>query len=141
MSKYGPIIVAVIFGTVLGAVFLMTDKILSGLFIWSLVVLVVAHALSPNVSTSLLIVTIAAVIYSGAFAYFAASSEMTGKAVHYHAHGRVVVGVPVSREDSPAKFREATNYKWASSIVCASIGIVTFIFHRKLKLHNTALDS
>jgi hypothetical protein len=130
-SRYGPIIVAVLFGIVMGALFLMTGKILSGLFIWSLVALVIAHALSPDVSMSLLIATIAAVVYSGAFVYFAASSEITGKAIYYHSYGRVIVGEPVTRESSPVKFREATNYKWAASVVCLGIGTVTFLSHRK----------
>jgi hypothetical protein len=130
-SRYGPIVVAVVFGIAIGALFLMTGKMLSGLFIWSLVAIVVALTLSPDTSTRFLIATITAVIYGGTFAYFAESSEISGKAVYYHSYGRVVVGQPVTREESPAKFREATNYKWASSIVCLGIGTVTFMFRRK----------
>jgi hypothetical protein len=77
-------------------------------------------------------VTIAAVIYGGAFAYFAASSEITGKTVFYHhLFSRGPQGEPVTRESSPMKFREATDYKWAASAACLGIGTVAFLSRRK----------
>jgi hypothetical protein len=131
-TRFGPYIIGVLFGIVTGSLFLMTGRILAGLSMWSLVALFLAYALPRRLSTRLLGVTIAAIIYSGAFAYFAASSEISGKAVYYHQlFSRGPRGEPVTRESSPVKFREATDYKWAASVVCLGIGAVAFLSRRK----------
>jgi len=128
-TSFGPYIVGVLFGIVSGALFLKNGKIFSALVIWSLVALFVAYALPRRPSTRLLVVTIAAVIYSGTFAYFAASSETSGKTVYYHnLRGR---GEPVTRESSPVKFRESVDYKWVASAACLGIGTVAFFSRRK----------
>jgi hypothetical protein len=131
-TRFGPYIVGALFGIVSGALFLMMGRILAGLSLWSLVALFLAYALPRRLSTRLLGVTIAAVIYSCAFAYFAASSEITGKAVYYHQlFSRGPRGEPVTRESSPVKFREATDYKWAASVACLGIGTAAFLSRRK----------
>jgi hypothetical protein len=131
-ASFGPYIVGVLFGIVSGALFLMNGRILAGLSLWSLVALFLAYALPRRLSTRLLGVTIAAVIYSGAFAYFAASSEITGKAVYYHhLFSRGPQGEPVTRESAPVKFREATDYKWVASVACLAVGTAAFFSRRK----------
>ena len=80
----------------------------------------------------LLVVTIAAVIYGGALAYFAVASEISGKSVYYpHMFSRELLEEPVTRESSPSKFRVSTNYKWAGSAVCLGSDAVTFFGRRK----------
>jgi hypothetical protein len=131
LTSYGPFIVGVLFGIVSGALFLKNGRVLAGLSIWSLVVLFIGYALPRRLSARLVVVTIAAVIYGGVFAYFAAASEISGKAVYYHdVLSRELEAEPVTRESSPVKFREATNSKWVASVVCLGIGTVTFLRRR-----------
>ena len=66
----------------------------------------------------------------------AARSEITGKAV-YHAEGPPLsrhwfrTAEPVTRADSPAKFRTAANGKWVGSLACAVVSIGFFVLYRK----------
>jgi hypothetical protein len=128
----GSIIVAIVFGLAMGTLLLVMGHILTGLFILGLTVFVILFMLAVDTSARLLVASIAAVVCSGALGYFAARSEITGKAVDYRFHARFVVAHPVTRDASPDTFRQATNYKWALSIVCASIGAGCFMFRRRL---------
>ena len=131
-TSYGQLVVGVLFGVVCGGVWLIKGRILGGLWIWSLVALFLGYALARSFSARLLVVTIVAVIYGGALAYFAAASEISGKGIYYHdMFSRLPRAEPVTRESSPVKFRTATNYKWAGSAVCFGIAAVTFWGRRR----------
>jgi hypothetical protein len=118
---------------VLGVGLLMAGKTLAGAAVLGFIAFVVALALSPDSSARFLIGTIGAIICGSFFAYQAGANEITGRAVYHHGYGRSSWPEPVTREESPAKFREATNLKWTLSIFCLGIGTVTFLFHRRLE--------
>ncbi len=132
MRMKGSFLVAMWFGLVAGVLFLIGGRFLPGFFVLGLVVLLTSLRFASDRSTRLLIGSIAAVICGGVLLFYAVRSEITGRAVDYHAYGRVVVGRPVTRREFPEKFREATNYKWALGIVCVSIGSGGFMFRRNL---------
>ena len=125
--------VAIGFGLVAGTLLLVQGHTLTGLFVLGLTAFITALIFSPDASARFLIGTIAALICSAGFAFFAAESEMTGKAVYYRSYGRVFVGDPVTRQDSPAQFRRATNYKWTLCILCAGVAFATFSCRRRLE--------
>ena len=80
-----------------------------------------------------LAVSVAATICSGALILSAARSEITGTAVYHH-HFLMRRGwrtEPVTRQEKPDMFQEATNVRWALSIVCAALGIGSFPIYRK----------
>ena len=93
-------------------------------------VLAMAIATSPSPSGKGLFLSVGALILSGVLGYRAASNEITGTATCYPSGWKPAERV--IRENSPAKFREATNFLWAGSIVCAVAGIVIFRLSRKL---------
>jgi ABC-type Fe3+-siderophore transport system permease subunit len=128
----GTFIIAMVFGISMGVLYLIAGSFLPAFFMFGLVAFLMALRHASDPSARLLLGSIAAAICSGGFIFYAARSEITGKAVDYHTYGRVIVGSPVTREESPQKFREATNYKWGLGIVCVSIGAGCFMFRRKL---------
>jgi hypothetical protein len=80
-----------------------------------------------------LVVSVAATICTAALVFSAAHSEITGRAVYHHnflmRHGWRTE--PVTRQEKPEMFREATNVRWTLSIVCAVVSIGSFVFYRK----------
>ena len=79
-----------------------------------------------------LAVSIAATICTSALFFSAARSEITGSAVYHHnfltRHGW---REQVTRQEKPEMFREATNVRWALSIVCAAVSVGSFMVYRK----------
>lgn len=80
-------------------------------------------------------VAIGALIIGGILAYNAASNEVTGEATYGYGFGRGGAwrrNEKVTREDSPAKFREATNLWWGLSGFCLIVSVASFWFYRKI---------
>ena len=73
-----------------------------------------------------------ALLCCGLLGYQGATSELTGKAVYHPGFGRGQGAEPVLRQDSPAKFREATNFKWAFSAVFGLASLGAFVCYRKV---------
>jgi len=86
--------------------------------------------------TNWLFLSLAALIGSVVLIYSAARSEITGKVI-YHDEGPPLsrywfrTAVPVTRADSPAKFRTAANGKWVGSLAFAVVSIGSFVLYRK----------
>ncbi len=86
--------------------------------------------------TNWLFISLAALIGCVVLIYSAARSEIAGKAI-YHAEGPPLsrywfrTAEPVTRADSPAKFRTAANGKWVRSLACAVVSIGSFVLYRK----------
>jgi len=80
-----------------------------------------------------LVVAVAAAICTAALVFSAARSEITGRATYHHnflkRYGRRTE--LVTRQEKPEMFREATNVRWALSIVCGAVSIGSFVFYRK----------
>ena len=95
--------------------------------------LVLALSLWGGSISRALLLSVAALIYCGALVYSATRSEITGEAVYHHnflmRHGWRTERV--TRGDSPAEFREATDARWALSIFCALVSVGAFVFYRK----------
>jgi hypothetical protein len=114
----------------LGLGLLITGKLGLGLSVLGLGVLVLAVTVSPTAAGKAIFVAITALICSGVFAYHAASNEITGKATYQpRIRGSFVT---VTRHDSPSRFREITNIRWATSALCLGVSVISFIFYRKL---------
>lgn len=124
-SSPHPGIAAVI---VFGIGLMLVGKIWTGLGVLCIGALSMAFALSPT-ATKVFFLAVGALIASGFFAYYAASSEITGKATCHRTRHSVVT---VTREDSAAKFREVTNFKWMASGFWLAVCVVGFAFYRKL---------
>lgn len=124
-SKYGGIAAVMVFGVGL----LIVGKTWIGLSVLGIGVFVLAVALLPTAAGKTISVAIAALICSGAFAYHAASNELTGKATYQPG---IRGSATVTREGSPSKFREVTNLRWGESGFCLVVSVVGFIFYRKL---------
>jgi hypothetical protein len=116
---------------VLGVGLLIVGKTLAGIGVLGMSVYFLGMALSSERSTKAFLTTVVAIIWSGVLAYQATTNEITGQAMYWHGLGISSSREPVTREGSPAKFRVATNLKWALSIVCASVGVGAFVFYRK----------
>jgi hypothetical protein len=127
-SRYGGIAAVLVFGIGLLAV----GKTLAGVGVLVFGVIAMAIALSPSASGKALFAAIGALVLSGVLGYQAASNEVRGTATYHHGFGRGSRSEQVTREASPAKFREATNLLWAGSIVCVMGGAIAFRFYRKL---------
>ena len=80
-----------------------------------------------------LVASVVASICSVALIFSAARSEITGVAIYHHnflsRHGWRTEAV--TRQERPEMFREATNVRWALSMVCALVGFGSFMFYRK----------
>ena len=127
-SRYGGIAAVLVFGIGLLAV----GKTWVGVGVLVFGAMAMAIALSPSASGKALFTAIGALVLSGVFGYKAASNEVSGTAIYHHGVGRRSRSEQVTREASPAKFREATNFLWAGSIVCVLGGAIAFHFSRKL---------
>ena len=127
VSKYAGVAAAFVFGVGL----LFVGKVLAGVGVLGMATYALAATLSSEFSTKALLTAITAIIWSGFLAYQAAGNEITGNAIYRHGIGRGSWTEPVTRKDSPAKFREATNLKWGLSSICIMISIVAFMFYRK----------
>ena len=125
---------AIGFGIVVGILFMVHGETGPGLGMLGLAIFIAALIFSSGASARFLITSIASVVCGIALAYAAVSSELTGKTVEYHG-GRSGFGVarPVTREDSPEKFRSCANWRWALTIGFLGIGIVSFGFYRRLE--------
>ena len=93
--------------------------------------------LSPgSVGWRAILVAIGALIFGGILAYHALSNEVTGMATYRTYGGRIGRGTvrseKVTREDSPLKFREATNFIWGLSGFCLVVSVASFWFYRKI---------
>ena len=126
-TQYAGLAAAFVFGVGL----LIVGRTLAGIGVLGMSVYFMGMALSSERSTKAILTAVVAVIWSGIFAYQATTNEITGQAVYWHGLGIGSRKEPVTREMSPAKFREATNLKWALSIVCVSVGVGAFLFYRK----------
>ena len=90
-----------------------------------------SSSLSPNeAKRGWLLGAIVTMIASGVVAYWAVGNEIGGK-VSYQ-RGIRGGSETVSREDSPSKFRELNNIRWATSGFFLAVSHVCFGFHRKL---------
>lgn len=127
LSQYGGIAAVL----VLGIGFLAVGKAGPWLGVLFFIVLGMAIVLAPTASGKALFVAIGALICAGFLAWQAASNELSGTAI-YRGVGRGSRVELVTRQLSPAKFREATNFLWAGSIVALFAGVVAFNLYRKL---------
>ena len=104
------------------------------LAVLALVGFFVALVTSPTASRQLIVCAIAIALCSALVAYKARTSEVTGKATYFNGHGRWFLGTEmVTREDSPARFRQATNETWAASLFLAMVSGGCFMFNRKFR--------
>ena len=129
-SRYGGIAAVLVFG--IGLLAIGRTQAAIGVLFFGVVVMVIT--LAPNAAAKLSFFSIAAVIVCSVFTYWAASAEITGRAV-YHApkpFSKRWTSETVTREGSPVKFRTAANYLWAGSGLCAAAAIVAFRYARKL---------
>ena len=94
---------------------------------------IIALAVVQTASRRALVAGIAAAICGAMVAYHAFSFEKTGRANYHHWRGRGAWSEPVTREESPARFREATNNTWALSVFLVLVSGGCFIFYRKLE--------
>jgi hypothetical protein len=93
--------------------------------------------------SSALAVAVAAIICTAALVFSAARSEITGRTVYHHnflmRHGwRTEL---VTRQEKPAMFREATNIRWALSMVCGIVSSGSFVFYRKTEYEDCSVDN
>ena len=62
---------------------------------------------------------------------------MTGKATPGVGRGHLWSRNEVfTREDSPSKFREATNIRWGLSGFCLIVSVVSFKYYRKIEAYS-----
>lgn len=94
--------------------------------------LAMAIALSPSSAGRALLAAIGALVVSGVLAYHAITNEFTGEATYLHGFGRGSWSERVTKDSSPAKFREATNLLWTGSILVLATAIGLFTLRRKL---------
>ena len=84
---------------------------------------VVAIMIQTGWLSRALVVSVAVTICTVALVFSAARSEITGGAVYHHnflmRHGWRTERV--TRQENPKMFREATNVRWALSIVCLAV--------------------
>jgi len=116
---------------VLGIGFIVIGKVWAGLATLAVGSAAMGVALAPSASGQALFVSFGAVILAGLLGYRAISNEITGTAT-YRGSRRFSRPELVTRDASPAKFRQATNFLWAGSILCLAVGAVAFGFSRKL---------
>ena len=124
--------IAIGFGIVMGILFIVRGEIGPGLWMFGFTIFIAAVIFAPSASTRFLFTSIAALACSGALAYSAVRSEITGKTVEYHSYGRVLVAHLITRQDSPEKFRQCTNWRWALSIGFLGVSAITFRYYRRL---------
>jgi hypothetical protein len=77
-----------------------------------------------------LAVYIVATIIVAVAGYFALRNEMTGIAT-YHRGIKGSKSETVTRENAPAKFRDATNEKWELSIISLVVAVGSFVIIKR----------
>lgn len=76
---------------------------------------------------------IVGLIAGGIGGYNALSNEITGTAIYHRStSARGSTSEAVTREQSPTKFREATNVIWIMSGFSFVVGVIGVILYRKL---------
>jgi hypothetical protein len=121
-SRYGGVAAVM----VLGVGMLLVGKTAVGIAILGVGVLAMAIMLAPSASGKALFASIGALICGAAIAYVAASNEITGTATYQP--GTRGPSKIVTRQDSPAKFREVANFRWAMSGVSLVVGVAGIVF-------------
>ena len=118
----------------LGIGLLATGKMWAGLSVLVIGTLAMAVVLSPTKAGKIFFVALGLLLGSGGLAFQAASNEITGKATYYHPGvGRNFVrSESVTKETSPAKFRDASNLLWGGSILGLLAGVAFLRLSRKL---------
>jgi len=127
-SRYGGIAAVFVFGIGL----LALGRIWTGIGVLVFGALAMAIVLSPSASSKALFAAVGALILSGVLAYKAAYNEVSGTATYHRGFGRQGRSEQVTREAAPDKFREATNFLWAGSILSVLGAVIGFRFSRKL---------
>lgn len=120
------------FGVAYGVISLIVGRTLTGIFMLGLTTFTIALVVAPDASGRLLVGTIATAICAGVLALFALFSEISGEATEFYMYGRRFKAEPVTRGDAPSRFRQANNFKWGLSLLCAGAATVTFTCRRKL---------
>jgi type IV secretory pathway VirB2 component (pilin) len=124
-------------GLAAGAVFLVGLLIVGNATTRITVVAVIAFGIALAVARSrsqrFLIWAFAVAVCSTLVAYKAICFEVRGTATYFNGHGRWNMRTElVTREASPAKFRQAIQETWAASLFLAMFSALLFTFHRKL---------
>ncbi|HWD91710.1 MAG TPA: hypothetical protein VG938_05090 [Verrucomicrobiae bacterium] len=125
-SKYGGAVAVIVFGVGL----LIVGSILKGLEVLGVGVLALAVVCAPTLTARAFFLSVGAVICSGVFIYCAISNEITGTA--RYAPGMRGRSVTATRADSPAKFREVVNFRWAAGGFFLIVGGLGLAYCRKL---------
>ena len=128
-SKYGTVVAAITVGVAYGVIMERTTTLI---FLLALAAFFIALRFVPDASAALLVITIGVGVCAGVLAFFALFSEITGEAAEYYMQGRRFKGEPVSRSDTPFRFRRANNIKWGFSLLSAAAATATFTYRRKL---------
>ena len=117
-----------------GILFILRGAIGSGLGMLGLTIFIAALIFSPSASARILVTGFGAVVCGIALAYAAVSGELIGETVEYHG-GRsgFAVARPITRRESPEKFRSCTNWRWVLMAGFLGIGVVSFRFYRRLE--------
>jgi hypothetical protein len=85
-----------------------------------------------NVRRVALFVCIGALVFGGNAIYSAVRNEITGTATYRVGIGRSHRGERVTRDQSPKKFRVATNENWGWGAFFCLVSVGSFLFYRKL---------
>ena len=88
--------------------------------------------MSSSSAGKCLVTAIGTIIVSGILAWQAAGNESTGQAVYRNGWGRGTKYELVTREASPVKFRQATNFMWGVSGLFLGASIISFVLYRKI---------
>jgi hypothetical protein len=90
------------------------------------------EASPTRVRRIVLLVAIGALILAGNRIYTAGSSEISGTAIYQVGIGRSTRAERVTRNESPKKFRVATNLNWGWGAFFCMVSVGSFLFYRKL---------
>lgn len=101
----------------------------TGLGLTGLSVAIAGIELSSSIEAKAIWAAIGAIVCALAFAYNAASNEITGTAT-YRSVAKAEKSELVTRASSPAKFRSATNLLWGASLFCLMVGAGTWKLHQ-----------
>ena len=85
-----------------------------------------------NVRRVALFVAIGALIVAGNRVYRAVSSEISGTAFYVIGFGRTAKSELVTRDQSPRKYRVATNEYWGWGAFFLMVSVGSFVFYRRL---------
>lgn len=125
-SRFGGPAAVIVFGVGL----LIIGQTLRGLAVLGVGILVLALMCAPTVASKTFLLAIGALVCGGAFAYRAASNEISGTARYLP--GIRGKSITISRADSPSKFRELTNQNWAIGGCCLIVGGLGLVYYRRL---------